>query len=146
MVERQGQVLNLAAAYRREERYFVAGLQQGVPGGKLLIARGHDGGTVFGQLRDSLRIECKELLDCGCLVEVKRILGLADNVFQAAEEKDLDANSLGDRRHKGIVARAAESSHSDTRLVTGEKHLSRRLSFRLVRRRKVWRFQHERIF
>lgn len=105
--------MNLAAAYRREESNFVAGMQQGVPCSKLLIARCHHGRAVFGQLGNALRIEPKELLDRGSLVEVKRPLGLADNVFQAAEEKDFDANCLGDRRHKGIVARAGRSSHSE---------------------------------
>ena len=94
VIEGRGQVLNLAATYGREESYFVAGVQQGVPGCKFLIAGRNDGRAVFGQFGGALRIESKELLNRGSFVEVKRLLGLADDIFQEAEEKHLDAHGL----------------------------------------------------
>ena len=86
--------MNLATAYGREESHFVAGVKRRIPSGKLLIARGHDGRAILGQFGNAIRIESKEVLDRGSLVEVKRLLGLAGNIFQAAEEKDLDADGL----------------------------------------------------
>jgi hypothetical protein len=38
---------------------------------------------------------------------VDGVLGLADEVFEAAEKQDLEATGLGDRGHTGIVTRVA---------------------------------------
>ena len=93
-----------------EEGDFITRMEHGIPSGKLLIAGSEDGGAVFGELRNALRIKSKELFDRGGLSEVQRFFRLTDHVFQAAEEKDLYADGLRDRSHKRIVARAGRSS------------------------------------
>ena len=45
----------------------------------------------------------EELLDARAVGKVDGIFGAADDLFQAAEEEDLDAHGLGSAWHKGIV-------------------------------------------
>ena len=103
--------MNLAATDGREEGDFVAGMKRSIPRSKFLIARSHNGGAIFGEFGNALRIEGEEVLDGGSIVEVQRFFGLADNIFQTAKEEHFDANRLRNRGHTGIVARAAASGH-----------------------------------
>jgi hypothetical protein len=111
--------LNLAAAHGREKGHFVAGVEHRVPLGKFLISGSHDRRAIFGKVRDALGIKREELLDGRSIREVNGFLGLPNHIFQAAEEKDLHTDSLGDRRHKRIVSRAARSSQSDSVVARG---------------------------
>ena len=96
----------LAAAHGRKERDFVAGMEGSVPGSEFLVAGGDERRAVFGELRIVGGIKSEELLDGGGIGGVDGVLGLANEVLEAAEEEDFEASGLGDRRHSGIVTRA----------------------------------------
>ena len=94
-----------AAAHGRQESDFVAGVERSVPGGEFLIAGSDEGGAKFCESGIARGVESKELFD-GCRVGgLNRFLGVADDFFQAAEEKDFDANGLGNGGHRRIVTR-----------------------------------------
>lgn len=96
----------LTAADGREEGDFVAGVKRRVPRCELLIAGGDHGGAIFGELGNARRVEGEELLDGGSIGDFDRFLGMADDILQAAEEEDLNAQDLRDSGHKQIVSRA----------------------------------------
>lgn len=83
-----------ATAHWRKESHFVAGVERGVPGSEFLIARSDHGRAVFGKFGKAAGIDGEELLDGGSVSKIQRFLDMADDVFQTAEEEDLDANSL----------------------------------------------------
>jgi hypothetical protein len=51
-------------------------------------------------------VESKKLLDGGGVGGVDEVLGLANQIFQTAEEEDFEASGLGNGVHRGIVTRA----------------------------------------
>jgi len=83
-----------AAADGREKGDFVAGAQQRIPSGELLITRSDNGRAVFCELGMARGIESEELLDRGGIGEVNGILSPAGKFFEAAEKEDLYANCL----------------------------------------------------
>ncbi len=113
MSEERGHSSSLAAADRREEGDFVAGVELRTPGGKFLIAGSHHGRAIFGELGNAPGIKSKELLDGESIRKVQGFLGLADDIFQAAKKQHLHADGLSDRRHRRIVARAGASSQPE---------------------------------
>src|SRR5712664_2752315 len=96
----------LAAAHGMKEGDFVAGAERRVPGGEFLVAGGDERRAVFCELGIPGGIKSEELFDGGGVCGVDRVLGLADEVLEAAEGEDFQANGLGNGGHRGIVTRA----------------------------------------
>ncbi len=107
VVEGRGHGDGSAAAHGRKESHFVAGAERSVPGSKFLIAGSDHGRAVFHEFRNARCIEGEELFYGRGIGEIEGFFGMADNIFQAAEEQDLHPDSLRNRGHKGIVTRAA---------------------------------------
>lgn len=106
MVERCGHGCVSSAADGRQKGHFVAGMERRIPRSEFLIARSHDGRSVFDKFRNPRDVSGKELLDGGSVAKIQRFLGVADDIFQAAEEQDLYTSTLGNKGHRRIVARA----------------------------------------
>jgi len=79
-------------------------MEHRIPSDKFLVAGGHDGGAVFGKLRNTRGIQGEKLLDGGSIGEVQRFPGLPDDIFQTSEKQDLYVHALRDRGHTRIVA------------------------------------------
>ena len=94
----------LAAAYRRKEGNFVAGMEWSIPGRKFLVARGDDRGAEFCEFGIFCGAEGEELLDGGGVGKIEGVFRVASQVFETAEEEDLDTDGLGDSGHNWIVA------------------------------------------
>jgi hypothetical protein len=69
-------------------------MERSIPSGEFLIARSHDGGTVFRKLRDALGEESEELLDGRGILEFDGVLGAAEEFLETAKEEDFDADGL----------------------------------------------------
>ncbi len=98
-----------AAAYGRQKSDFIAGVEGGVPVRELPIARGHQRGAILLELRETRSVGGEERFDARVAGNFKRFLSAADYFFQAAEEKNLNADGLRNGRHGTIVTRVAES-------------------------------------
>src|SRR5260370_8790507 len=78
-----------AAAYRWKKSDFVAGLQRGAPGGEFLIARGHQGAAVAGELRPARNEAGEKFLDARTGGEFDQFLRSTRDFLEAAEEQTL---------------------------------------------------------
>src|SRR5260370_19588596 len=77
-----------AAAYRWKKSDFVAGLQRGAPGGEFLIARGHQGAAVAGELRPARNEAGEKFLDGRTGSEFHQFLPSTTHFRAAAEQHD----------------------------------------------------------
>ncbi len=75
-----------AAAHGRQKGDFVAGAQRRIPGGEFLVARSDYRGAILCQLRMARSVKSEELLDRCCVGGLDGILGVACELFEAAEE------------------------------------------------------------
>src|SRR5260370_30962147 len=73
-----------AAAYRWKKSDFVAGLQRGAPGGEFLIARGHQGAAVAGELRPARNEAAEKFLHPRTGTEVDALLHSTRDFLDAA--------------------------------------------------------------
>ena len=110
-----------AATHGREKGNFVAGVERCVPRGKFLIAGSDDGRTIFGEFGVAGGVDSEDLLDSGGCGAVGGVLGPGGEVFETAEEKDGDADGLGDGWHKGIVARRGGFGEAADSVVSAKK-------------------------
>ena len=86
-----------------KEGNLVARMERSIPGSEFLVARGDNGRAESCEFGIFLGVESKELFDCGSVGNVQGFFSMSGEVFEAAEEEDLDANGLGDGGHNWIV-------------------------------------------
>lgn len=94
IVERRWHVDALAATHGREECDLVAGMERRIPRSEFLIARGNDRRTIFGKLGMRCGVVGEEMFYRGRFGKFGRIFVAADELFEAAEEENLDADRL----------------------------------------------------
>jgi len=102
----------LAAAHRRKERNLISGVERRAPRSKFLIARGDQRSAEPRKLRMTLTIASEKRFDRRAVGKFDGVLGVADDIFEPAEEKHLDARSLGSDAHKRIVSCGRGPGHS----------------------------------
>ena len=84
----------LAAAHRRQKRYFIAGMQGRAPSGKFLIPRSYQRSTKsreFGVIHAVVR---EKRFDRRAIRQLDRVLRVADNFFEAPEKQHFHARGL----------------------------------------------------
>ena len=77
-----------------KEGNLVARMERSIPGSEFLIARSDNGGAEFCELGIFSGVKSKELFDCGGVGNVQGFFSMSSEVFETAEEEDLDANGL----------------------------------------------------
>lgn len=100
---RGGHGYTSATTYWRKEGNLITGMKDGIPGGELLVAGGDHGGAILLEFGVKAGVAGKKRFDRGFGSEIQGILGAHGDLFQAAEEENLDADRLGNGRHETIV-------------------------------------------
>src|SRR5690349_17068369 len=92
-----------ATTHWREEGDFVACVEWGLPGAEFAVAGGHQRAAIAGEFGIARGTAREQLFKRRSFDDFQRVFGIADNLFESAEEKHADANGWRGLFHREIV-------------------------------------------
>jgi hypothetical protein len=102
----------LAATYGRKKSHFITGMERRAPRRKFLIARSDQRCAEACEFWVTRAVVREKRFDRRAVWEFDGVFRVADNLFEAAEEKHLYTRGLGREAHKRIVTCGRVPGHS----------------------------------